>query len=141
MGSCTDFIIANNEMFLTGDKHIVFSKRICFTNVNDILSKRALFESKAGDADKILRTDYRKDNFRLQNEVGKLKAEKAAIVTERDKLQNKLNRFYSVFSYSPNFFEKFLRLLKEMERVQTEAERARLEKRLQRQLEHGETEM
>lgn len=111
-------------------------------SANDTLAKKDLLESKAEDADKILKTDYRKENFKLQNEIRKLKSEQSALVTAKNNLSNQLTRIQRVFDRNPKFWESFLQLASQMERAaEAEIRSAEAIKRAQKQAEKGEAEL
>ncbi|GHV03067.1 hypothetical protein FACS1894211_15490 [Clostridia bacterium] len=117
-----------------------------YDSANDALTKRYLLEERAREAEtekrKVLDKDYRKDNFRLEVTARKLKAEKAALETERNNLSNRLQRYDKVFKKNPNLLEEFLRLAAELERIeQLEQRIAQAERQARKQAEKEEMQM
>lgn len=109
-----------------------------YESANDAKTKRHSLEDRAREAEEakqeILKKDYRLKNFRLEAANAKLQKEQAVILSEKNNLQNKLANMRKVFDRNPKFWEEFLRLAAELERIeQAELRAIQLERQRQQQ--------
>lgn len=109
-----------------------------YESANDAKAKRYSLEERAQEAERtkqeILKTDYRLKNFKLEVANAKLQEEQAAILSEKNNLQNKLANMNKVFDRNPKFWGEFLRLAAELERIeQAELRAIQLERQRQKQ--------
>jgi hypothetical protein len=117
-----------------------------YKSANDAKVKRCLLETRARESEekaaKAVNRDYQKELFQVWEENRKLRAEQSSLVAEKARLKNELAGIQNVFDASPKFWESFLQLAAELERITEREERAaQAERRARRQLEKGELQM
>ncbi|MCL2370635.1 MAG: hypothetical protein FWC80_05360, partial [Firmicutes bacterium] len=124
---------------------VVISK-VDFESANDALVKKYSLEERTKESEekaaKAVNRDYQKELSKYWRENRELKSQQSILVAEKNKLSKELADTQKVFSRYPNFWQEFLRLAAELERIEKLENRIiQSEKWALKQLEKDENEM
>jgi len=117
-----------------------------FESANDALVKKYSLEERTKESEekaaKAVNRDYQKELSKYWTENRELKTQHYILVAKKNKLSRELADTQKVFNRYPNFWQEFLRLAKELERIdELENRIIQSEKRALKQLEKAEDEL
>ena len=117
-----------------------------FESANNAIIKKYSLEERTKESEekavKAVNRDYQKELSKYWTENRELKSQQSILVAEKNKLGNELTKMQKVFNRYPNFWQEFLRLAAELERIdELERRIIQSERRALKQLEKDENEL